>query len=161
MCLSVFTDRSKRAGEILPPFARPTHGEQGSGLQAFKKIRHYIRDIPHGATQHVTSDRFPRGPRLPFSDDQFAKTLTCSGGVGNYHPSGLRLYTIRELASLQTFPISYSFTLNSKTKARRQIGNAVPPLLARAMFREIIKCLKEADRLEALAVHDRARAESL
>jgi DNA (cytosine-5)-methyltransferase 1 len=76
--------------------------------------------------------------------------LTCSGGVGNYHPSGLRLYTIRELASLQTFPISHNFTPDSKTKARRQIGNAVPPLLARSMYREIIKCLKEADRLEGL-----------
>jgi DNA (cytosine-5)-methyltransferase 1 len=87
---------------------------------------------------------------MSFSDDQFAKTLTCSGGVGNYHPSGLRLYTIRELASLQTFPISHNFTPDSKTKARRQIGNAVPPLLARSMYREIIKCLKEADRLEGL-----------
>jgi DNA (cytosine-5)-methyltransferase 1 len=135
----------------LPPFARPTHGEPGSSLQAFKKIRHYIKDIPRGATQHVTSDRFPRGPRLPFSDDEFAKTLTCSGGVGNYHPSGLRLYTIREAASLQTFPISHTFTPDSKTKARRQIGNAVPPLLARSMYREIIKCLKESDRVEGLS----------
>lgn len=70
--------------------------------------------------------------------------------MGNYHPSGLRFYTIREAACLQTFPISYSFT-ESKTKARRQIGNAVPPLLTRSMYREIIKCLKEADRLERLA----------
>ena len=57
---------------------------------------------------------------------------------------------MREAASLQTFPISYTFTPDSKTKSRRQIGNAVPPLLARAMYREIVKCLKEADRLEEL-----------
>lgn len=132
----------------MPPFARPTHGEPGSGLQSFRKIRHAIRDIPHDATQHETHDRFPRGPRVPFSDDQFAKTVTCSGGVGNYHPSGLRFYTIRETASLQTFPLSYTFTFDSKTKARRQIGNAVPPLLARSIYREIIKCLRESDRLE-------------
>lgn len=134
----------------MPSFAKPTHGEPGSGLPAFKKIRHYINDIPPGATHHDTSDRFRDGPRPPFSDDGFAKTLTCSGGVNNYHPSGLRLYTGRELASLQTFPISHNFSADSKTKARRQIGNAVPPLLARSMYREINKCLKEADRLEGL-----------
>ena len=100
-------------------------------------------------TQHdVESVRFKKGPRQAFSPYSFAKTLTCSGGIGNYHWDGERLYTIREAACLQTFPTIHVFS-EGRTKARRQIGNAVPPLLARLMFKEIIKSLKAVDAAEA------------
>ena len=71
--------------------------------------------------------------------------MTCKVG-DNYHPSGKRNYTIRELASLQTFPIIHSFAgARGVTAARHQIGNAVPPVLARALFRTIVRSLKESD----------------
>ena len=72
-----------------------------------------------------------------------AKTITCGGGE-NYHPSGLRGFTTREFASLQTFPVSHQFW---KVETRKQIGNAVPPMLARALYREIIKSLEKTDGL--------------
>lgn len=34
------------------------------------------------------------------------------------------------------------------TKAKKQIGNAVPPLLAKAMFRAVVKSLKKTDGVE-------------
>jgi site-specific DNA-cytosine methylase len=42
----------------------------------------------------------------------------------------LRMITEREIALLQSFPESYSFVGDTKTSLRRQIGNAVPPILA-------------------------------
>ena len=59
------------------------------------------------------------------------------------------MLTVRELACLQTFPEDYEFKgvrLDSYSSKRvttmtqfGQVGNAVPPLLAEAMAREIKK----------------------
>lgn len=52
---------------------------------------------------------------------------------GRYlHPQQHRPITHREAARLQTFPDSFIFT-GSKIEIARQIGNAVPPLLAAAV----------------------------
>ncbi|NPC41056.1 DNA cytosine methyltransferase [Nocardioides sp. zg-1230] len=52
------------------------------------------------------------------------------------HPSENRNITNREGARLQSFPDSYKF-VGPKKDVARQIGNAVPPLLARAIGRGI------------------------
>jgi len=137
---------SFRPGEILPPFATPTHGAHGSNLKPLTTIGDAIRHIPSTAADHDPSVHFGSGTRIPFSMETLAKTLTCNGGTHNYHPSGLRPYTIRELACLQTFPISFLFAgARGSTAARRQIGNAVPPVLAKVMFKSIVKSLRESD----------------
>lgn len=50
----------------------------------------------------------------------------------NSHPYLHRAITPREAARIQSFPDSFVF-VGSKTEICRQIGNAVPPLLARAI----------------------------
>lgn len=45
------------------------------------------------------------------------------------HPEQNRAISVREAACLQTFPRSYKFCGSTESKAR-QIGNAVPPLMA-------------------------------
>jgi DNA (cytosine-5)-methyltransferase 1 len=55
------------------------------------------------------------------------------------HPSQNRALTPREAARLQSFPDTYEFF---DKMVPRQIGNAVPPLLARAVASEIISALR-------------------
>ena len=70
-------------------------------------------------------------------------TITCSKGV-SYHPSGTRGFTLREIACLQGFPLEHEFR-GSKIEIRKQIGNAVPPIVAKIFLEQIIWALKEAD----------------
>jgi len=48
------------------------------------------------------------------------------------HPSEARSFTVREAARLQSFRDTFEFPA-SRTQAFKQIGNAVPPLLAQAL----------------------------
>jgi DNA (cytosine-5)-methyltransferase 1 len=59
------------------------------------------------------------------------------GGV-NIHPIEPRVITVREMARLQSFPDDFIFK-GSKAKQMVQIGNAVPPLLAKAIALSILK----------------------
>lgn len=61
---------------------------------------------------------------------------------GRYlHPQAHRPITYREAARLQTFPDSFFFE-GKKLEVARQIGNAVPPLLARALAARIADVLQ-------------------
>lgn len=57
------------------------------------------------------------------------------------HPTKDRAISIREAARLQTFPDSYIFC-GSKDSQYQQIGNAVPPILARVIAEQVYMMLK-------------------
>ncbi|MBB6447798.1 DNA cytosine methyltransferase [Bacillus benzoevorans] len=58
------------------------------------------------------------------------------------HPEYNRSISIREAARLQTFPDSFEF-FGKKDEQYQQIGNAVPPLLARAVAEKILELLNK------------------
>lgn len=55
-------------------------------------------------------------------------------------PSFMRRITVSEAAALQGFPRSFKF-LGSRCDKYRQIGNSVPPPLAEAIAREVVKAM--------------------
>lgn len=68
-------------------------------------------------------------------------TIIASPGhwEGPFHWTGRRL-RLKELAAIQTFPEDYNFT-GSRRSIQKQIGNAVPPLLGKAIVEFLIKNL--------------------
>lgn len=148
------TDLADRPGESLPSFPPPTHGLPGSGRRPLETINSIISNIPSSASDHDVHGALTRGlrrARLPFDANQQARTVTCGGGEFNYHPSGQRGFTNREFASLQTFPMGYRF---GAREIRKQIGNAVPPILAMAIYREVVRSLNEMDHRASLEAYD-------
>lgn len=63
------------------------------------------------------------------------------GGKGHVHPLEPREVTPRESARMQTFPDWWAFAGNRTRDPIRQIGNAVPPLLAAAVGNEIRRAI--------------------
>lgn len=63
------------------------------------------------------------------------------------HPTLNRAISIREAARLQTFPDSFVFC-GSKDKQYQQVGNAVPPMMAKAIAEQVAAILGEKLREE-------------
>jgi DNA (cytosine-5)-methyltransferase 1 len=70
-----------------------------------------------------------------------APSFTIDAGHNHhFHYSANRVPTVRESARIQSFPDSFVF-LGNKTSQFRQVGNAVPPLLAEKLAIEILRDL--------------------
>lgn len=128
-------------------FPSPTHAREGlGGLRPWTGVADALSslpdpDSPNDVPNHVYSKyklnfngylgHRPLDPKLP------APTVTARGDdrggvVILPHPNAKRRMTGRELATIQGFPIDFRFEGNLSS-VYRQIGNAVPPPLARAI----------------------------
>lgn len=103
------------------PFSQIYTKHGAEKMEAFRKLKpggHYSKKY-NGTLRRLYWDR----PSY---------TVTYSNGNCDIHPECPRVLTLRELARLQSFPDSFLF-YGSKQAQGVAIGNAVPPLLAKAI----------------------------
>lgn len=130
-------------GEKLPTFPASTHAKKpapGSTLKPFTTVMDAMRLISPDATMHDKKHiryKQPWDPSIPL-----ARCITTHGGYGNYHYSGRRDFTLRELATMNGFPVWYQF---HPQNAKRQIGNAFPPRVVRVLYEHLLKWLENED----------------
>lgn len=96
-----------------------------------------IADImPYAHRNHVFKDKY-----FKLIEDKPSRTITAHLRMdchSHIHPTQTRAITPREAARIQSFPDDYLF-LGAYLKTYMQIGNAVPPLMAKGIAKEIKK----------------------
>lgn len=131
-------------------FPKATHSQDGgNGLPAWVSVSDALKGLPdpdsennipnHTYSKYKLNINGYIGHRL-LDPDKPAPTVTARGDnrggvVILPHPNGQRRMSCRELASVQSFPVDYEFAGNNSS-IYRQIGNAVPPLLAYSVAKQ-------------------------
>ena len=83
-----------------------------------------------------------------FHRDEVAGTITAAfkpENAGVWHPVEERIFSVREIARIQTFPDWFSFEGKSVKSKYQQIGNAVPPRLAFEIAEQVKAVLSGED----------------
>ncbi|WP_223260235.1 DNA cytosine methyltransferase [Priestia megaterium] len=148
-------------------YPKPMHGEIGSDLKPFVTLEEAIGDLRGNPGPYFTGSYstifMSRDRKKNWNEQSF--TIQASGRQAPIHPGGLpmekleankwifpdgeennRRLSVKEIARIQTFPDWYYFSQGNNMKmsengrldkAYKQIGNAVPVFLARAVAKPI------------------------
>jgi DNA (cytosine-5)-methyltransferase 1 len=124
----------------------PNHSETAHAPSTLRKIR----KVPVGKKLSDIDKTFGSTYRR-LDPNAPSPTVTRSGYRDFIHPVHDRMLTVRELATLQSFPKDWEFIgvrLDSYSSKRKttmtqfgQVGNAVPPLLAKSVADSIMDIL--------------------
>jgi DNA (cytosine-5)-methyltransferase 1 len=139
-------------------FPEPTHakkkGLNGVVLREWLSIAKALRDIPepeangfdspnHYGSKYKVTNRDFTGHRTTDPDKPSPTILARGNGKGGVcalqHPNNHRRLTIRESATIQTFPLEFGF-YGSMNSCYRQVGNAVPVLFAQQLGKGFSNC---------------------
>jgi DNA (cytosine-5)-methyltransferase 1 len=144
------------AGEACAPFRGPAHFEPEEVITG--RWAEHLRTVPpgrnykahtawagHPSPTFVTETRFWNF-LLKLHPEQPSWTIAASPGpwTGPFHWETRRL-RIPELAALQGFPAAYKLAGTRREKVR-QLGNAVPPPVARHMVSAVLETLAPGQR---------------
>lgn len=108
----------------------PTHA---TAWRAMRDVLPLAADAVLRSNYGTGGDPAKRGLRRA---DQPAPTITSKATRNRWLPDG-RPMTVREAGQLQTFPADYPWA-GPATARQLQVGNAIPPLLARAVLSTLI-----------------------
>lgn len=115
-----------------------------------EKVQERISYVPQGGNwQCVPEHLWPSSRSNRHSsaykrldEKQPSVTIDTGNNHSNYfHPLYNRIPTVREAARLQSFPDNFKF-MGNRSEQYRQVGNAVPPLLAKAIADRLMEVLK-------------------
>lgn len=153
----IIIGQRKNLGEqILYKFPEPTHSKDGTNLPKWISIKEAIDHFPNpdeenNVLNHVYSlykveYRNFTGHRQTDPNKPSPTILARGNGKGGVcaipHYNGTRRLSIRESASVQTFPEDFHF-IGTMNACYRQIGNAVPVRFARLLGEELIRLERE------------------
>ncbi len=130
----IFTDASRIADELF--YKRAHELGLSSGSQEYEKLKRQMVPI-------YDRDNFAEKWRR-LDENRPSHTVVAHLSVDTYshiHPWEPRGISVREAARLQSFPDDFSFSC-SMGDAFKQIGNAVPPLLALAVAKSVFNSFK-------------------
>lgn len=126
-----------------------THGPEklpymtaGNALRALDKAVENTKknlDMPPIPNQEGSSLKKPDKEEDILKLDKPAGTIRCGGRA--WHPTKHRAITVRESAALQSYPHYYEF-LGTLTDQYKQVGNAVPGMMAKAIGTAISASLR-------------------
>ncbi len=126
---------SKWKSDLLPAFEK-------AGLSTWKYRRCFVQS-PAGKKWVMYEQKGFKDKMRRIRWNRPAPTIVAHLAKDGYmfiHPWKDRTITVREAARFQSFPDSFEFK-GSMAAQFRQVGNAVPPLLAKALGKSIIDAL--------------------
>lgn len=111
-----------------------------------KKVVNTIALVPDGGNYKNLPDEYKNLRNFHVAWTRFASQKPAptidTGHRHHFHYKYNRVPTVRECARLQSFPDTFIFTGN-KTQQFRQVGNAVPPLMAEAIAQQLKQMLEK------------------
>jgi len=152
----IIGQRKDLGDSVLFKFPEKTHGRNGTPkpwLSIKSALEHYPDpDSPNECLNHIYSAykvefRNFTGHRATDPSKRSPTILARGNGKGGVcaipHYNGKRRLTIRESATIQTFPEDFEF-IGQMNSCYRQIGNAVPVGFARLLGQELIRLERDA-----------------
>jgi DNA (cytosine-5)-methyltransferase 1 len=135
--------RPKDASKVFDHITRPVREDDLRAFQLMDSDTRYSQ-LPEDVKRYrddIFDDKYKR-----LDEDDLSRTITAHIAKDGYwyiHPRQNRTLTIREAARLQTFPDHVRFA-GPPSAAFRQIGNAVPPLVAEHLGNSLMLGLQAA-----------------
>lgn len=136
-CTCQYQELMRQYSSVVKNHIAAVHSEKVQKIISMVPDGGNYKDLPEAYRSsrnfHVAWTRFDSNKPAPTID---------TGHRHHFHYKYNRVPTVRECARLQSFPDDFIF-LGNKTQQFRQVGNAVPPLMAQAIAQQLLKYIKE------------------